>query len=108
MMKNILRFSRVVAGISAASVCSCSGAEKPSDTRSAAAPGDSSFVALSHQVIDEWLQRRPSYATDLGIHKYDAQTEDVSASAQQAATDALKGLRAKIAAVDTTQLSPVN
>ena len=47
---------------------------------SGAGPGDSAFVSLASQVIEDGLKRHPASATDLGIHKYDDQLEDVSAA----------------------------
>ena len=109
MMKTTRRFRTVVVGTLLTIASACTPTEKTAGkTDRASGPGDSSFVAVSHQIIDDLVQRKPSLATDLGIHRYDAQTEDVSASAQQAASETLKGFRAKIAAVDTTLLSAVN
>ena len=102
-------FAVALAGaISVALFTACKSGDDATANAVSAGPGDSSFVALTHQIIDDWLKRKPSLAADLGVHKYDDQVEDVSKGAQLAASQSLKDFRAKVAAIDSTKLSLVN
>ncbi len=84
----------------------CSSADNAkSSPGSTAAAGDTNFTALARTIIDDHLQRYPSAASDLGVHKWDDRIEDYSQAGVQAETQALAGFRAKLAAVDTTPLS---
>lgn len=71
-------------------------------------PADSAFKALAREIIESHLQRNPSVATDLGVHRYDDRIEDLSSAAIAAASTAMKGFRTRLAAVDTTSLSTGN
>lgn len=76
------------------------------DAPSPAATGrpHTTFTALAGEVLQDYFRRHPSAATDLGIHSYDDRIEDVSASARQAESAALKTFRGSLAAIDPASL----
>ena len=43
--------------------------------------GDAAFKQIATEILDDLFKRHPTQATDLGIHKYDAQLDDYSAAA---------------------------
>ncbi|MEO7457946.1 MAG: DUF885 domain-containing protein [Gemmatimonadaceae bacterium] len=88
--------------------CKAKEPEKPAMATEAPAPGDSAFHALTRAIIDDNLQRHPSSAVYLGVHKWDAKVEDMSQAAIQAETQSLKDFRTKLMAVDIKELSPAN
>jgi hypothetical protein len=55
----------------------------------AAGSGDAAFGQLAAAILDDHYKRDPSEATDLGIHKYDDQLEDLSETALKAESAAL-------------------
>jgi uncharacterized protein (DUF885 family) len=71
----------------------------------AAGSGDQAFRALARQAIDDRLRRNPSTATDLGVHAYDHQLEDLSRPAVAAESKALAEFRASVSAIDPATLS---
>jgi uncharacterized protein (DUF885 family) len=91
-----------------ASVWACSGpapATGTASTSSAAGSGDQAFRAIAKEAIDDLMRRHPSAATDLGVHTYDRQFEDLSASAIAAESKTVADLRARVAATDPAPLS---
>jgi uncharacterized protein (DUF885 family) len=72
---------------------------------STAGSGDAAFTGLARQILDDHFQRHPSVATDLGLHQYDAQLEDLSETAVHAESQALQQFRAKLAAIDQSTLT---
>jgi uncharacterized protein (DUF885 family) len=70
-----------------------------------AGSGDTAFVALATNILEDRYRRHPSQATDLGIHKYDDQLEDLSQAAIRRESDALKAFRSSLAAVDPATLT---
>jgi uncharacterized protein (DUF885 family) len=77
---------------------------KTSKSRSSGS-GDSAFTSLAREIIDDRMKRSPSAATDLGVHSYDSQLEDVSQAAITAESAAMKAFRTRLAAIDTGGLS---
>jgi uncharacterized protein (DUF885 family) len=71
----------------------------------AAGSGDAAFVELARQILDDHSKRHPTAATDLGLHQYDAQLEDVSAAAVQAESEALQAFRARLSAIEPATLT---
>ena len=95
--------------LAALSFTACSRDEKNTSAgHPAASSADSSFTALARSVITDHLQRYPSAAVDLGVHTWDDKVEDFSQAGVQAETQALKDFRARLVAVDTTNLSMNN
>jgi uncharacterized protein (DUF885 family) len=73
-----------------------------------AGSGDAAFASLARDVLEDHYKRHPSHATDLGIHLHDDQLEDFSRSAVKIESDALKGFRSRLAAVDPATLTPTS
>ena len=82
-----------------ASALSCGG--HPQENAS----GDGAFRAIAKEAIDDHLRRNPSAATDLGVHTYDAQLDDVSQTAIAAESKSLAGFRSRVVAIDPSTLS---
>ena len=87
----------------AALAAACAPAPPPAP---AAGSGDAAFGALAKNILDDRYKRHPSQATDLGIHLYDDQLEDLSQAAIKSESDALKAFRGKLTAVDPATLTP--
>jgi uncharacterized protein (DUF885 family) len=90
-----------IAGLAAA----CSP-KQPSQPPSGS--GDAAFGALVKDILENHYQRHPSQATDLGIHRYDDQIEDLSQAGIRGELDAAKAFRSKLAAMDVSTLTPDN
>jgi uncharacterized protein (DUF885 family) len=74
----------------------------------AAGSGDAAFGQLATAILEDRYKRNPSEATDLGIHKYDDQLEDLSEASLKAESAALKDFRSRLAAIDPETLTPAN
>ena len=59
----------------------------------------------SRDILQDHFRRNPSAATDLGIHTYDDQLEDVSQAAIAAESQAMKGFRRQLDAIDPATLT---
>jgi uncharacterized protein (DUF885 family) len=81
------------------------GCARTQPSTPAAGAGDAAFARIATAVLEDRYKRDPSEATDLGIHKYDDQLEDLSADALKAESAALKDFRSTLAAVDPATLS---
>jgi uncharacterized protein (DUF885 family) len=99
----------LAATVSLATLPACSATDNSANAErsvpAASSADDSTLQSLAREVIDDRLSRNPSLATDLGVHRYDAQVEDLSADATAAATQAMKRFRDRLAALDTMKLS---
>lgn len=76
------------------------GAAKPS--------ADAAFTALVDEAFEDMFRRNPTLATYLGVHTYDDRLEDASRAAIEAESAAVKGFRARFAAIDPAALSLPN
>ena len=81
----------------------CSGG--PAKPATAAGSGDATFTALATEILEDYYQRNPTSATDLGIHKYDDKLEDYSAAAVASEVTALKAFRARLEAIAPNTLT---
>jgi uncharacterized protein (DUF885 family) len=90
-----------LAGVAAA----CSAKEPPPPLSGS---GDAAFRALVKDILEDHYKRHPSQATDLGIHHYDDQIEDLSQAGIRGELDAAKVFRSKLAAIDASTLTPDN
>jgi uncharacterized protein (DUF885 family) len=103
------RYWRAVGGIAiCASLAACREQSAPrpgAASTPAAGSGDQAFRALARQAIDDRLRRNPSGATDLGVHTYDHQLEDLSQTAIAAESKALAEFRARVSGIDPAGLS---
>jgi uncharacterized protein (DUF885 family) len=70
--------------------------------------GDEDFGALVTGILQDGFRRHPSQATDLGIHTWDDQLDDLSRDARLAESQILKVFRAQLAAFDPATLSLAN
>jgi uncharacterized protein (DUF885 family) len=82
---------------------SCGG-HSPAPSQ-ASAGGDAAYTDLARQILEDRYRRHPSAATDLGLHRYDSQLEDLSEGAVHAESQALQQFRAKLAAIDRAALT---
>src|SRR5438552_3079545 len=73
-----------------------------------AGSGDAAFGRLAKEILDDHFKRHPSESTDLGIHRYDDQLDDLSETAIAGESAALKEFRVKLAAVDPAALTPTS
>jgi len=67
---------------------------------------DAKFAELARHVLDDHYKRHPSQSTDLGLHQYDAQLEDMSEAAVRGEVEALKAFQTQLRALDATTLTP--
>lgn len=88
----------------AAVVGGCGHPSSPPDSEPGS--GDAAFRQLAGDILGDYYQRNPTTATDLGIHRYDDQIEDYSATAVQANVAAAKDFRTRLDAVEPAWLSP--
>jgi uncharacterized protein (DUF885 family) len=70
-----------------------------------AGSGDAAFASLAKDILDDHYKRHPSHATDLGIHRYDDQLEDLSQTAIKSESDTLKAFRSSLTAIDPETLT---
>lgn len=82
-------------------MAACSGAA-PAPKEST---GDAAFQALVAEITEAVYRQSPSTATYLGIHKYDDQLEDYSASAIAAEVASARAFRQKLDAIDPATLT---
>jgi uncharacterized protein (DUF885 family) len=94
-----MRRAFIIAVAVCAAAIACGGGRESSGS------GDPAFRSVAKETIDEFMRRNPSAATDLGVHTYDAQLDDLSQAAFAAEAKAFRDLRAKVAAIDPTALS---
>jgi uncharacterized protein (DUF885 family) len=67
--------------------------------------GDTAFRAIAANILQDFFRRHASTATQLGVHTYDKQLDDVTASAFDAEAVADSGFRANLLAIDSSTLS---
>src|ERR1051326_6580289 len=98
-----MRSAAAIACIACLAAC---GRASTSGTASNPDSGDAAFRSIAKDAIDDFTRRNPSAATDLGIHTCDAQLDDLSQAAVDAASKAFADFRARAAAIDPSTLSP--
>jgi uncharacterized protein (DUF885 family) len=89
----------------AAAVSACAPAAPPAP---AAGSGDAAFSQLAREILDDHFKRNPSESTDLGIHRFDDQLDEVSRASIEAGSSALKQFRARLSAIDAETLTAGN
>src|SRR6186713_367581 len=80
----VMTLVRRLAGFLALCVCavSCTSSQpSPASASSDASSGDTAFHEVSHAYLEDLYQRQPTYATYLGIHKYNERLDDYSRAA---------------------------
>ena len=96
--------SRLAFAFTIALAAACNAAP-PATPPPAAGGGDAAFSALATAILEDYFQRHPSAATDLGIHKYDAVMDDGSQQAVAAESGALNGFLTRLRAIDPATLT---
>lgn len=89
-------------------LAACSAGDKSPNAAAGASAADSSFAALSKEIVDDFLKRHPTSATDFGLHTYDGELEDLTQPGIQSMVQGIKGFQSRLAAIDTTKLSATN
>lgn len=73
-----------------------------------ASNANADFEALAKTWLDELAQSSPSYATQLGDHRFDGELPDVSETGRRARAAQVKATQDKLAALDRSALSRDN
>ncbi len=102
-MTIFLRRIAVLATILCAVSC---GASNPSPPPASAGSGNQVFDEISRSYLEDLYQRQPTWATYLGIHKYNNRIEDYSRKAVDGAAASARSFRERIAKIDAASLSP--
>ena len=102
-MTIFLRRIAVLATILCAVSC---GASNPSPPPASAGSGNQVFDEISRSYLEDLYQRQPTWATYLGIHKYNNRIEDYSRKAVDDAAASARSFRERIAKIDAASLSP--
>jgi hypothetical protein len=84
--------------------CARTSAQPPA-TGSGARSADAAFAELARQILEDHCARNPSAATDLGLHQYDAQLEDMSEAALRGESQALRNFRDRLFAIEPSTLT---
>jgi uncharacterized protein (DUF885 family) len=90
--------------VAGAFACGAPAQPPPAATSS----GDAAFDDVARAYLEDLYQRQPTYATYLGIHKYNERIEDYS---RQGVTDAISSarqFRQRVAAIEASTLSAAN
>ncbi len=91
--------------VTSALVAACGGAGSRRPRRLLPALATRRSPSSRATFSQDHFRRNPSAATDLGIHTYDDQIEDLSQAAIAAESQALKGFRRQVAAIDPATLT---
>lgn len=105
------RIKLLISAVALAAMVGCAAGDKSPGAAGAATKAsatDSTFAALSKEIVDDFLKRHPSIATDFGLHTYDGELEDVTQAGLDATVQAIKGFQSRLAAIDTSKLSATN
>jgi len=81
----------------------CLGGEPPAT--SAAGAGDVGYEKVASELLADLYQRNPTYATDLGLHQFDAKLEDYSRAAVQDELAAVARFKQALETIDPKSLS---
>src|SRR6187455_1617064 len=68
--------------------------------------GDEDFGKLAAAILEDGFRRHPSAATDLGLHTWDDQLDELSRDARLAELQILKVFRDSLALIDPASLTP--
>ena len=82
----------------------CGKQDQPS-TAPAAGSGDAAFRQLAAEVLEFTYEQDPSFATYLGIHKYDDLIADYSAASVATETESIRSFLTRLDDVDVESLS---
>ena len=81
----------------------CSSKDQPPPP--AAGSGDAAFRDLAAEILEFTYKQEPSWATTLGIHKYDDRIADYSAASVASDSESIRAFLTRLDAVDTESLS---
>lgn len=102
-MIQLTRRNALMTGGAALTLAACGQAETPP-----AADANAEFEALAKTWLDELGQSSPSYATQLGDHRFDGELPDVSEAGRKARAAQVKATQQKLGAIDHTKLTRDN
>ena len=103
MAAYLTRRGALMSGGALAVLAGCGEAAKPP-----AADANAAFEALAKTWLDELAKSSPSYATQLGDHRFDGELPDVSETGRKARSAQVKATQDKLAALDHSALSRDN
>ena len=84
------------------SALACASPQSPSASLPA---GSQAFDDVSRSFLDDLYQRQPTWATYLGIHKYDDRLDDYSRKGVDDAIASARSFRDRIGAIDAASLT---
>jgi len=96
------RLIALLATIACATSCASSG---PQSTTASTETGNAAFDEVSRAFLEELYQRQPTWATYLGVHKYDDRLDDYSRNGVDRSVVSARSFRARVAAIDAASLS---
>jgi uncharacterized protein (DUF885 family) len=82
--------------------------ERPTEPAPDATAADAAFADLAEQILDDWLERRPEWATSRGDHRFDDRLDDASPAALAEERAVLARQQAALGRIDPAALSPAN
>src|SRR5918996_5781115 len=68
--------------------------------------GNPTFDEVARSYLEDLYRRSPTFATYLGIHKYNHQLDDYSRAAVDDAIASARQFRERVASIDPSSLSP--
>jgi len=77
----------------------------PQSTPATVASGNETFDDVSRAFLEDVYQRQPTWATYLGIHKYDDRLDDYSRKGVDDSVASARQFRERVAAIDAASLS---
>ena len=94
-------------GLLATMLCaiSCASSQPQSPPASLAPSGNPAFDEVSRSSLEDVYQRQPTWATYLGIHKYNDRLDDYSRKAVDDGVASARRFRERVAAIDAASLS---
>src|SRR5918999_965995 len=92
----------LLAAVLCAYSCGSSAPQAPATT---AASGNAAFDEVSRSFLEDLYQRQPTWATYLGIHKYNNRLDDYSRKAVDEAVASARRFRERVMAIDALGLS---
>lgn len=102
-MANFTRRGALMTGGAMIALAGCGEAAKP-----AGPDANAAFDAVAKTWLDEMAKSSPTYATQLGDHRFDAELPDVSETGRKARAAQVKATQDKLAGIDRTALSRDN
>jgi uncharacterized protein (DUF885 family) len=104
-MTKLTRRSALMTGGALAALAACGQAETPA---APATDGNADFEAIGKAWLDELARSSPTYATQLGDHRFDGELPDVSEAGRAGRMAQVKTTQTKLAAIDRATLSREN